>query len=414
MTDGRPLVLLRSSWQTHNIGDVAHSPGAIRAMQRFAPDVEVALWPVSVGDRERRMFADHLPDVELVDGTIVDGVPSDGRLADALDRAAVLVHGSGPSAVAASDVDHWRRRHDKPYGFFGVSFDPLSPTEGTLRELARATAALPPGHLPDDDAARLDGAAFVFCRDSISAGYLRSQLTNTSAEFGPDGTFCFDLAEPSYSERFHDRFGLAARGFLCVVPRARWTPYFRIAGIEPDREMLRREAVSLAHVDEDMDLLVTAMRHWTRTTGLPSVVVPEMGYQVEFARRHLAPRIPADLADHVRFLDEYWQVQQAAAVYATASAVLSLECHSPILAMAAGTPALYLRQPSDTVKGRMYRDLDAGIVEVGSGATGVLDFLDDVAERPQRQRERSIRARDAARGRLREMARTVAETAHRD
>lgn len=36
---------------------------------------------------------------------------------------------------------------------------------------------------------------------------------------------------------------------------------------------------------------------------------------------------------------------------------MSFECHSPILALRAGTLALYLRQPEDTVKGQMYYDL---------------------------------------------------------
>lgn len=37
--------------------------------------------------------------------------------------------------------------------------------------------------------------------------------------------------------------------------------------------------------------------------------------------------------------------------------VLSFECHSPIIALTNGTPAFYLRQPEDTIKGQMYYDL---------------------------------------------------------
>ena len=36
---------------------------------------------------------------------------------------------------------------------------------------------------------------------------------------------------------------------------------------------------------------------------------------------------------------------------------MSHECHSPIIALANGTPAFYLRQPQDTIKGQMYYDL---------------------------------------------------------
>ena len=44
-------------------------------------------------------------------------------------------------------------------------------------------------------------------------------------------------------------------------------------------------------------------------------------------------------------------------MYAKAHTVLSFECHSPIIAAANGTPAFYLRQPEDTIKGQMYYDL---------------------------------------------------------
>jgi hypothetical protein len=40
--------------------------------------------------------------------------------------------------------------------------------------------------------------------------------------------------------------------------------------------------------------------------------------------------------------------------------VVSFEMHSPILAVAAGTPAVHLRQPTDTRKGQMWRDVGLG------------------------------------------------------
>ena len=53
----------------------------------------------------------------------------------------------------------------------------------------------------------------------------------------------------------------------------------------------------------------------------------------------------------------YWLPDEAAAVYSQAFAVISFECHSPILSLVNGTPAFYLRQPEDTIKGQMYYDL---------------------------------------------------------
>ena len=34
-----------------------------------------------------------------------------------------------------------------------------------------------------------------------------------------------------------------------------------------------------------------------------------------------------------------------------------MECHSPIIACAHGTPGFYIRQPTDTIKGQMWYDI---------------------------------------------------------
>lgn len=45
-------------------------------------------------------------------------------------------------------------------------------------------------------------------------------------------------------------------------------------------------------------------------------------------------------------------------MYAQAAAIVSFEQHSPIMGIAAGVPAVLLRQPTDTRKGRMWHDLN--------------------------------------------------------
>jgi polysaccharide pyruvyl transferase WcaK-like protein len=67
--------------------------------------------------------------------------------------------------------------------------------------------------------------------------------------------------------------------------------------------------------------------------------------------------LPGDVKPKVAVLDRYWLTAEAASVYAKAAAVVSFEMHSPIMAVAAGTPAVLLRQPTDTRKGQMWRDI---------------------------------------------------------
>ncbi|MCA9171845.1 MAG: polysaccharide pyruvyl transferase family protein, partial [Planctomycetales bacterium] len=47
-TQSRSRILLRSSWQTVNIGDIAHTPGVLSLLRKHLPDVEVTLWPSHV------------------------------------------------------------------------------------------------------------------------------------------------------------------------------------------------------------------------------------------------------------------------------------------------------------------------------------------------------------------------------
>ena len=114
---GGPRILLRSSWQVVNIGDIAHTPGVLTLLERHIPEAEVTLWAsgdlsAEVAAMEHRRF----PRLEIVKGTIgADGRASNQDLADAVARADFLLHGSGPSLVAAKDVAAFVKHTGKPF-----------------------------------------------------------------------------------------------------------------------------------------------------------------------------------------------------------------------------------------------------------------------------------------------------------
>jgi polysaccharide pyruvyl transferase WcaK-like protein len=66
--------------------------------------------------------------------------------------------------------------------------------------------------------------------------------------------------------------------------------------------------------------------------------------------------LPDDVRPYVALMDHWWITDEAASVYSGALAVVSLDCHSPLIAYANGTPALYVRQPQDKKKAHMYND----------------------------------------------------------
>jgi len=40
-----PRIVLRSSWQTVNIGDIGRTPGVLALLEKYLPEAEVRLWP---------------------------------------------------------------------------------------------------------------------------------------------------------------------------------------------------------------------------------------------------------------------------------------------------------------------------------------------------------------------------------
>jgi polysaccharide pyruvyl transferase WcaK-like protein len=82
-----------------------------------------------------------------------------------------------------------------------------------------------------------------------------------------------------------------------------------------------------------------------------------MTYAVSRLNPLLYDPLPAEVKRHVVVLERYWLTAEAASVYAKAAAVVSFEMHSPIIAVANGTPAVLLRQPTDARTGQMWRDV---------------------------------------------------------
>lgn len=400
-----------SGWQTVNIGDVAHTPGTLAAILRHAPGATVTLLGIWLDEREQAMLARYFPQVEVVTGRLTDAewTPEVARFAAEVD---VLVHGSGPDLVAQREVEAWRQRTGKPYGFFGVTVDPLRPYGGPLDRCEVMLDALTGDLLEPARRELLDEAAFVWCRDPLTAKFLQGQgIRSDVVEFGPDATVLCDFYDDAEGAAVLAEYGLVEGEFLCAVPRLRYTPYHEIRGREALPDDLRKAAYSAGHREPDLDVLRQGIITWVRRTGHPVLVVPEMSYAVELAQHHLVGSFPDDVADRVHVLPRFWELQEAAAVYRRSAGVLSIECHSPLIAIAEGVPACYLRQPTDTIKGAMYAGLGLAdwVVELeggdpGAGVDGIVHrWVDD----PAGARRQSLAARDRGRALLDTMAAAV-------
>jgi polysaccharide pyruvyl transferase WcaK-like protein len=299
-----------------------------------------------------------------------------------------------------------------------VSTDPVSglgagriAEGGTLRELRAKALALPPDHLPADLRYIIDRAAFFFCRDTISRDYLKAQKVMCPVvEFGPDAQLGMTLRDDAKGDAWLAAHGFDAGKFLCVIPRLRYTPYYRVDGRArtPDDDV--RDAINNRTTEQDHAKVREAIIRYVRSTGNKVMACAEMTYQVEMAKQVLVDPLPEDVKPKVVWRDTYWLPDEAASIYAKAQAVLSGECHSPLIALHNGTPAIYVRQPTDTCKGQMYRDFGAGdwVVEVDevSGA-GLWQRLEAIHRKPAEAKQRVATIMREVEGRQKRMAEAV-------
>jgi hypothetical protein len=364
-----PRILLRSSWQSVNIGDIGHTPGALSLLEKHFPEAEVTLWPGQLGHGSRGLLTQGYPKLKIAEGTLdAQGKPSTPELAQAWADADLYLSGSGSGFPASNHALAFQDATGKPVGVFGVSTDPVSglgngrdPEGGLLDDLRRRALALPPDHLPADLRKVIDRAAFFFCRDTISRDYLRAQKVKTpTLEFGPDAQLGMHLRDDAKGRAWLQAHGLEPGKFIAVIPRLRYTPYYKIRNTAPNADDRLKDQINDRTTERDHAKLREMIIAFVKQTGLRVMVCAEMTYQVELGKQVLVDPLPAGVKPNVVWRDTYWLPDEAASIYADALAVVSVECHSPLIALRSGTPAFYVRQPTDTCKGQMYPDLAVG------------------------------------------------------
>ena len=363
-----PRILLRSSWQSVNIGDIGHTPGALSLLWKHFPECEITLWPGELGHGSRDLLTKGYPRLKIAEGSLgADGKPNKPALAQAWAEADLYLSGSGSGFPAANHAVAFQKATGKPVGVFGVSNDPISgmgktrdPEGGTLNSLRERALKLPPTHLSEELRFIMDRAAFFFCRDTITRDYLKAQgVKSPIVEFGPDAQLGMHLRDDAKGLAYLKSAGLEEGKFISVIPRLRYTPYYKIRNTKRTADDEIKDAINERTTKQDHDKLRDMIVRYVRGTGNKVMACAEMTYQVQMAKDELVDPLPVDVKKNVVWRDTYWLPDEAASVYAKAQAVVSVECHSPLIALHHGTPTFYVRQPTDTCKGQMYRDIGA-------------------------------------------------------
>ncbi len=362
-----PRILLRSSWQSVNIGDIGHTPGALSLIEKHFPEAEVTLWPGNLGHGSRELLTKGYPRLKIVEGSLTEGKPNNENLAKAWAETDFYLSGSGSGFPASDQAVAFHQATGKPVGVFGVSTDPISglgghrdPEGGTLKDLRERALKLPPTNLPAGLRYIMDRSAFFFCRDTISRDYLKAQGVKTPIlEFGPDAQLGMHLRDDAKGYAWLKEKGLEEGKFISVIPRLRYTPYYKIRNTAPSADDLAKDKINDRTTEQDHAKLRDMIVRYVKGTGNNVMVCAEMTYQVEMGKQVLVDPLPADVKKNVVWRDTYWLPDEAASIYSKAQCVVSVECHSPLIAYHNLTPAFYVRQPTDTCKGQMYRDFGA-------------------------------------------------------
>ncbi|MEM9016767.1 MAG: polysaccharide pyruvyl transferase family protein [Verrucomicrobiota bacterium] len=389
----RPHILLRGSWHSINIGDIAHTLGTITLIRTYLPEVEIVLWPKNVKDGVKEMIQRRFPNLPIIE--------KEEEIQRAYVECDFYLHASGPVLLKKEDLQRWREETGKPYGIFGIGLGGKTAVE--QRDL-------------------LSEAEFLFFRETVSLQRARDNgLECSIMEFGPDATFSTDVRNDEAALRFLDDHALEHGKFLCCIPRNRrfplpagieyWdveTPFDPKAPVEPKNHMRNEEMKEPDHA-----LLREAIVRVVRETDMKVLVCPEDISQVSLGKEMIVDKLPEDVQNEVVWKDSYWLTDEALSTYLRSAGVFGLEQHSPIMCIGNGIPAIVGRFPEQGVKGTMWRDIGLGdwlfdIDQPDDRANYVPTVL-ELAKQPEASRDKAALAHGRVEVFQRRMVEVLAE-----
>jgi polysaccharide pyruvyl transferase WcaK-like protein len=333
----KKTVLLCSSWQTFNIGDIAHTPGVLTILEKQLPDVNVILWPLDVSNGVEAILKKRFPRVPIV--------KSEEEVKDAFNKADFLLHGSGPSLVGRQHIVKWSNATKKPYGIYGITFPGIYAAKDAVIKASPLDIEL------------LNKASFTFFRDSISMAFAKNNgITCPIMEFAPDGTFAMDLQNDAAAVAFLKEHNLEEGKFMCCIPRYRFTEEWLNKNKNRPYDQARHD-FNQQMKEHDNAPLREAIIAVIRTTPLKVLICPEDETHVALGKSLILDHLPDDVKEKVVWRDKYWLTDEALSTYKRSAGMFGLEQHSPIICIGQGVPAIVGRFYEQSTKGFMWKDI---------------------------------------------------------
>lgn len=382
----KKTIILCSSWQTFNIGDIAHTPGVLAILEQQLPDINIILWPHDVGNGVEAMLNKRFPRVKIV--------KTEDEVKTAFLQADFLLHGSGPSLVGRNNISKWLNETGKPLGIYGITFPGIyAPKDAEIKANPL-------------DIELLNKAAFVFFRDSVSLKFAKENgITCPVMEFGPDGTFAVDLENESAALTFLKEHGLEEGKFMCCIPRYRFTEEWLAKGKNRPFNQSRMD-FNIKMKEHDNAPLREAIIAVVRQTPLKVLICPEDETHVAIGKSLILDQLPEDVKQKVVWRDKYWLTDEALSTYKRSAGLFGLEMHSPIICIGQGVPAVVCRSYEQSTKGYMWRDIGLGEwlfdMDIPSEVEQIVPTVLEIAQNPEIAKQKALKARSFVQKRQKE------------
>jgi polysaccharide pyruvyl transferase WcaK-like protein len=339
---GKPKTLvLQSAWDTINIGDTGHTPGTLRVLEQHLPEVKVIVWAMKVDERILAMLQARFPKVQFLQGKLDGKVDRDLLLQQAIRSSSLFMRNSG----MGQDLSYMKfcRQHGIPYGLFGQSFFPT----------------MVQGEGAEERIALLNAASFLYTRETKTLSILKSAGVKTPVlEFGPDGCFGIDVRDEERGLATMKKLGLEEKKFITVMIRTNTPKYPGVDDPRPEKlNPLHPTPQQIADDERRAAKFRELVTLWVKKTGHKVLIAPETLKEMGHNKRLIHDPLPPEIQKHVVNLESFWNADEAASIFARAHTVVCHEPHSPIIALANGTPIIHTYSEFHSPKCWMFKDI---------------------------------------------------------
>jgi len=340
-TSDRKTVLLQSAWDTVNIGDIGHTPGTLRILEEHLPNVDVILWATKLDERVTSMLRKRFPKVMILQGSLTGKGQADEKLRTAIASCDLFIRNSGMGQDTSFMT--FCKKIGKPYGLYGQSY----------------FSSMVEGQGSEERIELLNHAAFIYCRERKTLDILQAAGVKPKIlEFGPDGCFGIDVRDDERGLATMKKLGLEDRKFITIQLR---TNTAKLPGVDDSRtpklNPLHPTSEQIADDERRAAVYRDLVTRWVKRTGYKVLIAPEVKKEMEHNKRLIYDLLPDSIRSSVVNLDTFWNADEAASVFARAHTIVCHEPHSPIIALANGTPIIHTYSEFHSPKCWMFRDI---------------------------------------------------------